>query len=289
MDRENAPTLTKIPVLPISHADAQPLLEALNGPVAPAAWRGGLPITYHVGPGPARVTLELAFDWNLEPAYDVIATLQGQEFPDQWVIRGNHHDAWVNGARDPISGLVVLMEEARAIGRLTASGWRPKRTIVFAAWDAEEPGLIGSTEWAELHASLLTERAVAYINSDSNSRGFLNMSGSHTLERFINEIAAEVPDPQTDVSVSERLRARRLARGNNEPSPSGGHRIGALGSGSDYTPFLQHLGIASLNLGYSGESGSGSYHSIFSACRKRTCCRSSSTASRRQSRRTWTR
>ena len=262
LDRENAPTLTKIPVLPISHADAQPLLEALNGPVAPAAWRGGLPITYHVGPGPARVTLELAFDWNLEPAYDVIATLQGQEFPDQWVIRGNHHDAWVNGARDPISGLVVLMEEACAIGRLTASGWRPKRTIVFAAWDAEEPGLIGSTEWAELHASLLTERAVVYINSDSNSRGFLNMSGSHTLERFINEIAAEVPDPQTDVSVSERLRARRLARGNDEPSPNGVHRIGALGSGSDYTPFLQHLGIASLNLGYSGESGGGSYHSI---------------------------
>ena len=263
LDRENAPALTKIPVLPISHADAQPLLEALNGPVAPAAWRGGLPITYHVGPGPARVTLELAFDWNLEPAYDVIATLQGQEFPDQWVIRGNHHDAWVNGARDPISGLVVLMEEARAIGRLTASGWRPKRTIVFAAWDAEEPGLIGSTEWAELHAGLLTERAVVYINSDSNSRGFLNMSGSHTLERFINEIAAEVPDPQTDVSVSERLRARRLARGNDEPSPHGVHRIGALGSGSDYTPFLQHLGIASLNLGYSGESGGGSYHSIF--------------------------
>ena len=264
LDVATAPTLTKIPVLPISHADARPLLEALGGPLAPAAWRGGLPLTYHLGPGPATVELEVAFNWDIEPAYNVIATLEGSEFSDQWIIRGNHHDAWVNGARDPISGLVALMEEARAIGELAAGGWRPKRTIVFAAWDAEEPGLIGSTEWAEHHAEVLRNKAVAYINSDGNSRGFLNMAGSHTLERFINEVARDVTDPQTGVSVFERLHARRLTRGaGGDLDARADHRIGALGSGSDYTPFLQHLGIASLNLSYSGESGGGSYHSIF--------------------------
>ena len=261
---DEAPTLTKIPVLPISYADAEPLLRALGGPLAPATWRGGLPLTYDLGPGPTTVEIELAFNWDIEPAYNVIATLEGAETADQWILRGNHHDAWVNGARDPISGLVVLMEEARAIGALAAAGWRPKRTIVFAAWDAEEPGLIGSTEWAELHADTLRARAVAYINTDGNSRGFLNVGGSHTLERFVNQIAREVTDPQTGLSVSERLHARRLVRGTSDDlDAASDHRIGALGSGSDYTPFLQHLGIASLNLSYSGESGGGSYHSIY--------------------------
>ena len=264
LELTEAPTLTRIPVLPISYADARPLLEALGGPVAPPDWRGGLPLTYHLGPGPARVELEVAFSWDIEPAYNVIARLEGAEFPDQWILRGNHHDAWVNGARDPISGLVSLMEEARAIGTLAASGWRPKRTLVFAAWDAEEPGLIGSTEWAEHHADRLRANAVAYINTDGNSRGFLNMSGSHTLERFVNDVARDVIDPQTGVSVWERLHARRLTRGiGDDLDASADHRIGALGSGSDYTPFLQHLGIASLNLSFSGESGGGSYHSIF--------------------------
>ena len=267
LDRKEAPTLTKIPVLPISYADALPLLNALGGPLAPVSWRGALPITYHLGPGPARVHLKLEFNWHLAPAYDVIAKMEGRERPDEWVIRGNHHDAWVNGARDPVSGLVALMEEARAIGELAKTGWRPARTIVFAAWDAEEPGLLGSTEWAELHADVLKDHAVAYINSDSNSRGFLNMAGSHTLEQFINEVARDVVDPQTQISVSERLRARALVRGGADGQDEGGdqrdHRIAALGSGSDYTPFLQHLGIASLHLSYSGESGGGSYHSIF--------------------------
>ena len=261
LEREEAPTLTKIPVLPIAHADALPLLRALGGPVAPQSWRGGLPITYHLGPGPTQVHLVLEFAWGLAPAYDVIAKMQGRERPDEWIIRGNHHDAWVNGARDPVSGLVAMMEEARAIGELVKGGWRPKRTIVYAAWDAEEPGLLGSTEWAELHADALKERAVAYINSDSNSRGFLSMAGSHTLEKFINEVARDVIDPQTKLTVSERLHARRLVRSGGDDQAE--HRIGALGSGSDYTPFLQHLGIASLNLGYSGEGGGGSYHSIF--------------------------
>jgi len=203
------------------------------------------------------------FDWNLEPAYNVIARMEGSEYPDEWVLRGNHHDGWAMGAADPISGLVAMLEEARAIGVLADSGWRPKRTIVFAAWDAEEPGLLGSTEWVEHKADELREKVVAYINTDGNGRGFLNIGGSHTLERLANEVAHDVEDPQTGVTVWERARARRAVSGDEEATSRTDLRINALGSGSDYTPFLQHLGIASLNVGYGGENGGGSYHSQF--------------------------
>ena len=264
---KDAPTLTKIPVMPISYADAQPLLRALGGPIAPEDWRGALPLTYHLGPGPTTVRLKLEFDWKTVPAYNVIAKMRGSERPDEWIIRGNHHDAWVNGADDPISGLVAEMEEARAIGELAKAGWKPKRTIVYAAWDGEEPGLLGSTEWVEAHADLLRKNAAVYINSDSNGRGFLFVGGSHTLEKFINEVGRDIPDPQTKVSVLERTRALRLARGSaddrREVRERADLRIAALGSGSDFTPFLQHLGIASLNIGYGGEDGGGSYHSIY--------------------------
>jgi N-acetylated-alpha-linked acidic dipeptidase len=264
---KEAPTLTKIPVLPISYGDALPLLEALAGPVAPEAWRGALPITYHLGPGPTKVHLKLAFDWKRVPARDVIAKLPGGERPDEWIIRGNHHDAWVNGASDPISGLVALMEEAKAVGELHRGGWTPKRTIVYAAWDGEEPGLIGSTEWAEAHDDLLRRNAAVYINSDTNGRGFLQASGSHSLEKFVNEVARDVPDPQKGVSVAERLKARRIVNDSAEDAKEARQRadlrIAALGSGSDYTPFLQHLGIASLNIGFGGEDSGGSYHSIY--------------------------
>ena len=157
----DAETIMTIPVLPISYMDALPILDSLDGPVAPERWRGALPITYHVGPGPAKVHLKLEFNWDLAPAYNVIARMEGSEFPDQWVIRGNHHDAWVNGAGDPISGMVTLLEEARILSELAKDGYRPKRTIIFAAWDAEEPALLGSTEWVEHHAEELTEHAVA--------------------------------------------------------------------------------------------------------------------------------
>jgi len=264
---KDALTLTKIPVLPISYADALPLLRALAGPMAPERWRGALPIPYHLGPGPATVHLKLEFNWDLKPAYDVIATLRGNIFPEQWILRGNHHDAWVNGADDPTSGMVALMEEARGIAELAKSGWQPKRTIIFAAWDAEEPGLLGSTEWAEHHAAELRAKAAVYINTDSNGRGFLGMSGSHTLEKFINAVARDVTDPQTGVSAWQRAFARRIVEGDDKARKAAREsrdlRISALGSGSDYTPFLQHLGIASLNLGYGGEDGGGSYHSIF--------------------------
>jgi N-acetylated-alpha-linked acidic dipeptidase len=261
MTHEEAPTVMKIPVLPLSYADARPILESLRGPVAPEAWRGALPLTYHLGPGPARVRVTLSFDWDLVPAHDVIAVLRGSEYPDEWVVRGNHIDGWAFGAGDPLSGMVALMEEARAVGELARTGWRPKRTLVYAGWDAEEPGLLGSTEWAEHHGSELRQKAVAYLNSDGNGRGFLGVGGSHQLERFVNQIAGDVIDPQTGVTVLERRRAQMAVAGMSPPP--GDLPISPLGSGSDYTPFLQHLGIPSLNIGYGGESGGGSYHSIY--------------------------
>lgn len=268
IDRSDAINLLKIPVLPISYADAQPLLAALSGPVAPPHWRGALPITYHLGPGEAEVHLKLTFDWNIVPCYNVIARMDGATHPDQWVLRGNHHDAWVNGASDPVSGMVAMMEEARALGELAKSGWRPKRTIIYCAWDAEEPGLIGSTEWVEAHEDELKEKAVAYINSDGNSRGFLYAGGSHTLETLMTEIARDVSDPQTNVSVFERSKSRQAvnapnAKARTEILNRKYLQLGALGSGSDYSPFIQHVGIPSLNLAYGGEGNGGEYHSIF--------------------------
>lgn len=267
LGREEAPTIMKIPVLPISYSDALPFLEALEGPVAPVEWRGALPITYHLGPGPARARLHVEFDWELTPAYNVIARIRGSEFPDEWVVRGNHRDGWAIGAADPTSGMVALMEEARAVGELMKSGWRPRRTIVYAGWDAEEPALLGSTEWAEHHGRELREKAAIYINTDGSGRGFLGMGGSHTLEPFINQVARDVTDPQTGVSVWERARAARAVRGNEKAKKEvldrEDLRISPLGSGSDYTPFLQHLGIASLHLGFGGENRGGSYHSMF--------------------------
>jgi N-acetylated-alpha-linked acidic dipeptidase len=264
---KEAQTLTKIPVLPLSHADALPLLKALRGPMSPPAWRGALPMPYHIGPGPARVHVKLVFDWKLVPAFNVIAKLAGRDFPDQWIVRGNHHDAWVNGASDPVSGMVAVMEEARAIGELAKSGWRPRRTLVFAGWDGEEPGLLGSTEWVEDHAADLSAKVVAYINSDSNSRGFFGAGGSHSLERFVNELARDVEDPKKKISIGDRLMATEVLGAQAEARTLAREKkafaIEALGSGSDYTPFLQHLGIASLNIGFGGEGDYGQYHSIY--------------------------
>lgn len=258
LDRKDAPTITKIPVLPISYEDAQPLLAALDGAVAPQSWQGGLPITYHIGPGPAKVHLKLEFDWQLTPAHNVIATMKGTDFPDQWIMRGNHHDAWVHGANDPISGMVALMEEARAVGELAKKGQKPKRTLVYCAWDAEEPGLIGSTEWVEDHKQELQQKVVAYINTDGNGRGFLGAGGSHSLQAMVGEVAAAVSDPQRGVSIKERRSAVDMVNGGK-----GEFELSALGSGSDYTPFIQHAGIASLNLGFGGENGGGEYHTIY--------------------------
>ena len=265
---EDATTITKIPVLPISHRDALPLLASMEGAVVPPEWRGALPITYHLGPGPTKVRLKLAFNWDMITIYNVIARLKGSKYPNEWVIRGNHHDGWNHGASDPLSGQIAMLAEAKAVAELAAAGSPPARTLIYAAWDAEEPGLIGSTEWAELHAKELKKKAVAYINTDGSSSGFLSIGGSHTLENFFNEISADVTDPQTGVSLKQRLRANLKLNGSDEALKTEARerkniRIAPLGSGSDYTPFLQHLGIASANLGFKGHGGGGSYHTLY--------------------------
>ncbi len=268
LEVKDSPVITKIPVLPISYGDAKPLLEALGGPVAPRAWRGGLGMTYHIGPGPAKVHLKVKSNWDLKTIYDVIGKIPGSTNPDEWVIRGNHHDAWVNGAEDPISGLVAVMEEARGMSELVQQGWKPKRTIIFCAWDAEEPGLIGSTEWAEEHHDELQKHAVAYINSDTNGRGYLFAEGSHSLEKFINNVARDITDPETNLSVWKRHQLFVIANASGEQERKEirnrpDWRIGALGSGSDYGSFQQHDGVAALNIGFGGEDGGGIYHSIY--------------------------
>ncbi|HKD53790.1 MAG TPA: transferrin receptor-like dimerization domain-containing protein [Steroidobacteraceae bacterium] len=277
-----ARTILKIPVIPISYADAQPLLAALGGPVAPTRWRGALPITYHIGPGQAQVHLSIASDWSLKPLYDVIAKVQGTGSPEQWVVRGNHRDGWVFGAWDPLSGQVAMLAEAKAIGALLKTGWRPKRTLIYASWDGEEPGLLGSTEWAETHAAELQRKAVLYLNSDTNARGFLAPEGSHSLQHLLNDVTSAVKDPETGASTQARLRARMLVQGfekdpadakdvaeekvrNAKLAAAGGDvPIGALGSGSDYSAFLQHLGITTLSIEYKGEDDqAGVYHSDY--------------------------
>ena len=273
---EDAKTILKIPVLPISYADATPLLQALGGPVAPAGWRGALPLTYHIGAGPTQVHLLVKSDWSLKPLYDVIAVLQGSTEGSQWIVRGNHHDGWVFGAWDPLAGTIALMGEAKALGDLHRQGWRPQRTIVCASWDGEEPALLGSTEWVETHARDLRQKAVLYLNSDTNARGFLSIDGSHSLQHMANQVAAGVIDPETNVSVLQRERAFLEVRGaepNADPATrevarlaarGGDVPLGPLGSGSDYSSFLDHLGIASLNVEFGGEDDQdGVYHSRY--------------------------
>ena len=265
---QEAKSLAKIPVLPISYGDAQPLLAALKGPIAPEEWRGSLPISYHVGPGPAKVHLKLEFNWDIKPVNDVIVKIPGSVAPDEWIIRGNHHDAWVNGAEDPVSGTSALLEEARALSLLLKQGWKPRRTIIYAAWDSEEPMLLGSTEWVETHAEELRQHAAVYINTDGNDRGLFAMAGSHSLEQFINGVARDIEDPETRMTVWQRAQLSAIAGAKSaddrkELRQRADLRIEALGSGTDFTGFLDHIGIASLNLGYGGEDEQGIYHSIY--------------------------
>jgi N-acetylated-alpha-linked acidic dipeptidase len=261
-------TITKIPVMPISYADATPFLKSLGGQTVPEAWRGGLPFTYRVGPSSAKAHLALKFNWDRKPLYDVVARIPGSKYPDQWIIRGNHHDAWVNGAEDPLSGTSPELEEARSLSELLKQGWKPQRTIIYCFWDGEEPALLGSTEWAETHAEELKQHAVAYFNSDGNSRGYFRAQGSHSLENFVNDVAKEIQDPETKMSAWKRVRlvdiSRATAEDRSELKTRADLRIPALGSGSDYTVFIDHLGVASVNLGYGGEDeGGGQYHSVY--------------------------
>jgi len=268
LERMEAVTILKIPVLPVSYHDALPLLSALDGPVAPEEWRGALPITYRIGGGRAKVHLKVESNWDIVPAYNVIAKIKGSEYPGQWIIRGNHHDAWVNGAADPVSGLAAELEEAKAIGALVKSGYRPKRTLVYCAWDGEEQSLLGSTEWVEDHTAELNKKAVAYINTDGNGRGFLEAGGSHALEQLVDGIAKQIPDPLSQISIYERKKARAIVNASSAAQKKNllkkdSLTLGALGTGSDYSAFLQHLGIPSLNLAFGGEDEGGEYHSIY--------------------------
>jgi N-acetylated-alpha-linked acidic dipeptidase len=272
-----APTILRIPVLPISYADAQVFLAGLGGPVAPQSWRGSLPITYHVGPGTAVGHLAVKSDWSLKEIDDVIAMMKGSSWPEQWVVRGNHHDGWVFGASDPLSGQVAILAEAKAIGALARRGWRPKRTLVYASWDAEEPMLLGSTEWTEAHGDELRKKAVLYVNSDTNGRGFLAAAGSHDFQHLVNEIAGEVRDPETGVSIGQRLRAKMRisalepdakehvkAEAKLAANPDKDFPIDALGSGSDFSSFIDHLGVPALDLAFGDEGDTrGVYHSRY--------------------------
>ena len=277
LTRKTSPVILKIPALPISYADAEVFLKAMTGVVAPENWRGALPITYRVGPSKEKVHLAVKSDWSLKTIYDVIAKIEGSTYPDQWIIRGNHHDGWVEGATDPLAGQVALLDEAKAIGELLKTGWKPKRTIIYASWDGEEPGLLGSTEWAETHAAEIKKHAVLYINTDTNGRGGLFIGGNHDLEHFIDGVAKDVTDPETHVSVGKRRRAmirvdalKKSASPDTKADaklaadPKANMPIGALGSGSDYSVFLEHLGISTIAFGYGGEGHyAGMYHSRY--------------------------
>ena len=273
--RADSPTIMKIPVLPISYGDATKIFAAMGGPLAPDSFKGALPFAYRLGGDEkSKVHLAVKSDWSLKPAYDVIAVMKGRDRPDEWVVRGNHHDAWVFGAADPLSGNVAMLSEAKALGELRKAGWQPSRTIVYTSWDGEEPMLLGSTEWAETHAKELQDKAVIYINTDGNGRGFQYAEGSHQWQHLVNQVSADVKDPQTGATVAERRRAKlradafdgqKVDEDHLKAAEAGGDMpLGPLGSGSDYSAFLQHLGIPALNIGYGGEGESdGSYHSIY--------------------------
>jgi N-acetylated-alpha-linked acidic dipeptidase len=273
LSMKEASTLPHIPTMPLSYEDASPILENLAGPVAPREWQGALPITYHLGPGASKIHLKLDMDFQVRAIWDVIAQVPGSAQPDWWVVVGNHRDAWAYGAADPASGTAPLLAVARGLGQLLKQGWKPQRTVVLASWDAEEFGLIGSTEWAEEHANELTKQAVAYLNMDVGVSGpHFGASAVPSLAGLIREVTEEVTDPNSGRPLyavwSEESRKLRREPGApivvplQEPAPDSGEaRVGELGSGSDYTPFLQHLGVPSLDLGFGGSYGV--YHAIY--------------------------
>jgi N-acetylated-alpha-linked acidic dipeptidase len=250
--------ISPVPVQPLSADDVHPILAAMTGPAAPSEWQGALPITYRLG-GTVRLRLKVQQDWQIVPLHNVVAELRGDTWPDEWVLRGNNHDAWNYGALVPLSGLVTLLEEARSIGRLAAGGWRPRRTLVYLAWDGEEQGLLGSTEWVETHADTLREKAVVYVNSGITTQGFFEAGGSHALEALVDEIARSVRDPKLNVPIYDRVAARMRMEGVSLDR----YRLAPPGLASDWTPFIHHLGIASLDYAFEGEADSGVYHSIY--------------------------
>ena len=262
---EEATSLTNVPTLPISYGEAEKILKCLAGPEVPDDWQGGLPFRYHVGPGPAKVHLQLEMDYQIRPIYNVIAKIAGTDEPEKMVIIGNHHDAWVHGAVDPNSGTATVMEIGHSFGELFKTGWRPKRTIVLAHWDAEEYGLVGSTEWVEENKTGLVKNAVLYINIDAAVSGENFSAGAvPSLDQFIQEVVKEIADPKTKDAVFKKWwreqNQKEYKRLKSVVPDTAVVKIDRLGSGSDYTAFLQHVGVPSLSMGFSGRYGV--YHSI---------------------------
>ena len=263
LSTEQASTLPKIPVQPLSYQDAAPLLEALGGPNVPRGWQGMLPFSYHVGPGPTEVRLKTNFDFQIRKIWNVIGEIKGNSEPEKLVILGNHRDAWVYGAVDPNSGSSAMLEVARGLSELLKKGWKPERTIILGSWDAEEFGLIGSTEWVEEHAEKLSKSAVAYINVDVAVAGpNFGISGVPSLMSFAHSVMADVVDPKSGKSVFDNwIRRQQGERANFIKAGDTNFQLGSLGSGSDYTPFLQHIGVPSLDMGFNGPYGV--YHSLY--------------------------
>lgn len=266
---ESALSLPKVPTLPINAQDAEAILGKLSGDHVPHGWQGGLPLTYHIGLNETELHLKIAMDYQQRPVYDVIAKLRGSD-DNQWVILGNHHDAWVFGAADPGSGTAAMLETARAFGELVRSGWKPRRTIVICNWDAEEPGLIGSTEWVEGNQAELQQKAVAYINTDVGVTGpNFGASATPSLSELVREVTRDVADPDSGRRVYDTWRAH-LTHPRNVPEPSGEGGgagpsvevpLGALGAGSDFCPFFDHAGIPSIDVSFAGDYGV--YHSLY--------------------------
>ncbi len=272
---QNSPQMPKIPVTPLSYHDAWPILQHLDGPESPREWQGSLPFTYHVGPGPSRVKMHLKQDYQFRTLWDVIGRVKGSELPDQWVIAGNHRDAWVYGAVDPNSGTAAMLESVHGIGELLKSGWKPKRTVVFCSWDGEEEGLMGSTEWVEQHEAEL-RNSPAYFNVDVGVSGpKFGSSSVPSLKQFLRDITKVVPNPTGGTVYEAWQKASQPetpatqspteAIGDSKRTPAAQGKtdvpVGDLGSGSDYTAFLQHAGVPSTDVSSSGPYGV--YHSVF--------------------------
>jgi N-acetylated-alpha-linked acidic dipeptidase len=267
LTRAEAKGLVTIPVLSISYADASALFDALEGPVVPSdAWKGALGLTYHVGPSRARVHMKVRSEWKTRPLYNVIARIPGATAPDEWIIAGNHHDAWVFGADDPVGAAAAVMEAARTLSDMRKTGWQPARTLVFALWDGEEQGILGSTEWAEDHGEELREKAVLYIQGDNYRRGIFTSSGSHALETFMREIARDTRDPATGRSALDLITARALGAARSAADSDAVRArpfvLTPIGANTDYAAFTMHLGITALHVAYRN-TGRGTYHSAF--------------------------
>jgi N-acetylated-alpha-linked acidic dipeptidase len=271
---EKSAQMPKIPVTPLSYHDVWPILKNLGGPDSPREWQGSLPFTYHVGPGPVRVKMHLKQDYQFRTLWDVIGRVRGSELPDEWVVAGNHRDAWVYGAVDPNSGTAAMLESVHGVGELLKSGWKPKRTMIFCSWDGEEEGLMGSTEWAEQHEAELAN-APAYFNMDVAVSGpKFGASAVPSLKQFLRDISKAVPSPKggtvyeawqkSDQPGAASTQSPTEAIGDSHRTPAasqGDVPVGDLGSGSDYSSFQQHLGVPSTDVTSSGPYGV--YHSVF--------------------------